>query len=74
MRLVSVPESDGARCPRCESALHERKPNSVARTWALVIAAAIFYIPANYYPVLSVVQLGAAPASQARSSAASRSW
>jgi len=25
----------------------------------LVIAAAIFYIPANYYPVLSVVQLGA---------------
>ena len=57
--LVSVPESEGERCPRCESALHERKPNSVARTWALVIAAAIFYIPANYYPVLSVVQLGA---------------
>src|SRR5215470_2311856 len=56
--LVSVPESEGERCPRCESALHERKPNSVARTWALVIAAAIFYIPANYYPVLSVVQLG----------------
>jgi paraquat-inducible protein A len=25
----------------------------------LVIAAAIFYIPANYFPVLSVVQLGA---------------
>jgi paraquat-inducible protein A len=57
--LVSVPERDDARCPRCESALHERKPNSIARTWALVIAAAIFYIPANYYPVLSVVQLGA---------------
>jgi len=56
--LVSVPEPDG-RCPRCDSELHERKPNSVARTWALVIAAAIFYIPANYYPVLSVVQLGA---------------
>ncbi|MGC1890870.1 MAG: paraquat-inducible protein A, partial [Stellaceae bacterium] len=33
--------------------------NSVARTWALVIAAAVLYIPANYYPVLSVVQLGA---------------
>jgi paraquat-inducible protein A len=31
----------------------------VARTWALVIAAAIFYVPANYYPVLTVVQLGA---------------
>jgi paraquat-inducible protein A len=57
--LVSVPEPDDPRCPRCDSALHERKPDSVARTWALVIAAALFYIPANYYPVLSVVQLGA---------------
>jgi paraquat-inducible protein A len=57
--LVSVPWPDDPRCPRCDSALHERKPNSVARTWALVIAAAVLYIPANYYPVLSVVQLGA---------------
>ena len=57
--LVSVPEPDDPRCPRCDSILHERKPDSVARTWALVIAATIFYIPANYYPVLSVVQLGA---------------
>ena len=57
--LVSVPEPGDPRCPRCDSILHERKPNSVARTWALVIAAVIFYIPANYYPVLSVVQLGA---------------
>ena len=56
--LVSVPRASDPRCPRCESALHERKPDSVARTWALVIAAAILYIPANYYPVLSVVQLG----------------
>jgi len=57
--LVSTPHYEDDRCPRCESALHARKPNSIARTWALVIAAAIFYIPANYYPVLSVVQLGA---------------
>src|SRR5438045_5616791 len=57
--LVSVPLPDDLRCPRCESILHERRPNSVARTWALVIAAAVLYIPANYYPVLTVVQLGA---------------
>ena len=57
--LVSVPQYEDGRCPRCESALHARKPNSIARTWALVIAAAILYIPANYYPVLTVVQLGA---------------
>src|SRR4029077_823974 len=57
--LVSAPPADDPRCPRCGSPLHARKPDSVARTWALVIAAAILYIPANYYPVLTVMQLGA---------------
>ena len=57
--LVSAPREDDPRCPRCYSKLHERKPDSVARTWALVIAAALLYIPANYYPVLTVIQLGA---------------
>ncbi|MGH7030645.1 MAG: paraquat-inducible protein A, partial [Stellaceae bacterium] len=57
--LVSLAQPDDRRCPRCGSILHRRRPNSVARTWALVIAAAILYIPANYYPVLTVVQLGA---------------
>ncbi len=57
--LVCVPTSDPSRCPRCTSVLHRRKPDSVARTWAFTIAAAILYVPANTYPVLTVVQLGA---------------
>ena len=61
--LVSAPsEHEGAhdgRCPRCGAALHERKPNSLSRTWALVIAGAVLYIPANVYPVLTVMQGGA---------------
>ena len=57
--LVCVPAGTGERCPRCGSRVHERKPDSVARTWALVIAAAVLYIPANVYPVLTVIQLGA---------------
>jgi paraquat-inducible protein A len=57
--LVSVPTHDHARCPRCGSALHGRKPDSIDRTWAFAIAGAIFYIPANYYPVLTVIQMGA---------------
>ncbi len=57
--LVSRPHPHDRRCPRCGGVLHPRRPDSVARTWALVIAAAILYIPANYYPVLTVVQLGA---------------
>ena len=57
--LVSPPRLDDPRCPSCQSVLHARKPDSIARSWALVIAAAVLYIPANYYPVLSVVPLGA---------------
>lgn len=57
--LVSAGPPREDRCPRCESALHPRRRYSIQRTWALVIAAAILYVPANYFPVLSVVQLGA---------------
>jgi paraquat-inducible protein A len=47
-----------AQCPRCGSALHARKPNSIPRTWALLLAAAIMYVPANIYPVMTVISLG----------------
>jgi len=56
--LVSVPTGHDARCPRCGAALHARKPDSLHRTWAFVIAGAILYIPANYYPVLTVISAG----------------
>ena len=50
------------RCPRCGAAMHDRKPNSIARTWALVLAAFIFYIPANLLPITIVISLGKAQA------------
>ena len=53
--LVSRPspgEAEG-RCPRCAEELSFRKPQSVQRTWAYVIAAAVCYIPANLLPVLT---------------------
>jgi paraquat-inducible protein A len=40
------------RCPRCRARLHERKPYSLALTTALVIAAAVLYVPANVLPVM----------------------
>jgi paraquat-inducible protein A len=46
------------RCPRCGAALHSRKPDSIARTWALVIAALVFYVPANMLPITQVTSLG----------------
>jgi paraquat-inducible protein A len=42
-----------SRCPRCHARLHERKPHSLAITTALVIAAAVLYVPANVLPVMS---------------------
>lgn len=45
-------------CPRCGAVLHQRKPNSITRTWALVIAAFICYIPANLLPMTVVTSLG----------------
>jgi len=45
-------------CPRCGSTLHQRKPNSLKRTRALVLAAIIFYIPANLLPVTVVISFG----------------
>jgi paraquat-inducible protein A len=57
--LVNPLQFEHQLCRRCDSRLHYRKPNSILRTWALIIAAAVLYVPANYFPVLTVVQLGA---------------
>lgn len=57
--FINARHSEHQRCQRCDSRVHPRKPNSIARTWALVLAAAVLYVPANFFPVLTVVQLGA---------------
>ncbi|MBM4199899.1 MAG: paraquat-inducible membrane protein A, partial [Gammaproteobacteria bacterium] len=61
-RKVSRPapgtRSRAERCPRCGTPLHARKPDSLARTWALTLTAAILYIPANLLPIMTVVMSG----------------
>ncbi|MGA7780106.1 MAG: paraquat-inducible protein A [Paraburkholderia sp.] len=39
-------------CPRCGAPMHMRKPDSLARTWAFLLAAMVLYIPANVLPVM----------------------
>ncbi len=51
------PESLG-KCPRCKTPLHIRKSNSIQRTIALMIAAAVLYVPAQMLPIMTVVELG----------------
>jgi len=52
-----APHSHDTCCPRCGAHLHLRKPDSTARTWALLIAAMILYIPANVLPMMHTSSL-----------------
>jgi len=56
-RLVSrrTDFSAPALCPRCGTLLHFRRPRSVTRCWALLIASFILYIPAN---TLTIMETG----------------
>jgi paraquat-inducible protein A len=53
------PISD-VRCRRCGSHLHFRKPDSINRTIALMMAAVVLYVPANLLPILTIRELGIA--------------
>ena len=50
-------------CPRCGSAMHLRKNDSIQRTLALLITACLLYIPANLYPIMITDQLGSSEGS-----------
>ena len=59
-QLLSRPASatEPGFCRRCGEKLEFRRHGSIETTWALVIAAAICYIPANALPVLNTTTLG----------------
>lgn len=46
------------RCVRCRVRLHRRKPDSLHRTAALVATGLVLYLPANLYPVLTLISFG----------------
>lgn len=48
----------GQICTRCHAPVYPRCPGSLARTWALLITAAILYIPANLLPIMVVSSFG----------------
>jgi paraquat-inducible protein A len=45
-------------CPRCGKVLALRRHNMFQRTWALLLAAVICYIPANLLPVMNTMKPG----------------
>ncbi|MES2821785.1 MAG: paraquat-inducible protein A [Pseudomonadota bacterium] len=52
------PGQKSQACTRCGARVHGRRPNSLARTWALLITAALLFIPANLLPIMSVSSFG----------------
>ena len=54
----AVCRCDAQCCPRCGAAVYIRRHNSVQRSWALLITAAILFIPANLLPVMTVSEFG----------------
>ena len=58
---VMPPDSD--HCSRCAAHVHERKPNSMAVSWSLLITAIILLFPANLLPIMTVTSFGTVSAS-----------
>jgi paraquat-inducible protein A len=56
-QVSRAPGAGRAHCPRCGATLHLRKPDSLTRTWALLAAAAILYVPANLLPIMTTSSL-----------------
>lgn len=56
--FLSIEKEDHQRCLRCNTPLHHRVKDSVQTTWALLFTAVILLIPANLYPVMTVIRFG----------------
>ncbi|MFK8068490.1 MAG: paraquat-inducible protein A [Gammaproteobacteria bacterium] len=56
--IVKVDGSGELFCPTCDSRVSLRIRRSLSRTWAWLLTAVFFYIPANFLPVITTAQLG----------------
>jgi paraquat-inducible protein A len=55
--LVSTVAAADALCPRCGFSMHARKPNSLQRTAAYLVAAVALYVPANTLPIMATASV-----------------
>jgi paraquat-inducible protein A len=58
MRKPALANGEKALCPRCGYELYTHRHNVVQRSLALVIAALLLYIPANFLPIMKLNLLG----------------
>ena len=57
-RLPELEPGASARCPRCSKELWRRREDSLNRTLALTLAAAVLYVIANSVPMLGLTIVG----------------
>src|SRR4051812_13391283 len=57
-RVAALRAHQAALCRRCGSVLDESKSGTVIPTLAFSLAALIFYIPANIFPILTMQRYG----------------
>ena len=57
MRKPELAEGQLAECPRCGHDLYHHRSQVVRRSLALVIAALLLYVPANFLPIMQLNQL-----------------
>jgi paraquat-inducible protein A len=57
-RLPGLADGASARCPRCDEELWRRRDDSLNRTFALTVAAALLYVIANSVPMLELTVMG----------------
>jgi paraquat-inducible protein A len=57
-QLARLVPGAACRCARCGAQLHWRRPDSLRRTWALLLTSLVLYIPANLLPIMTVQSMG----------------
>lgn len=60
LQLQNLSKGEQACCPRCGASLMKYRPAMVDKVFAYSLAGLIFYVPANYLPVMTFEMLGLA--------------
>jgi paraquat-inducible protein A len=58
LREVELKSGHTAICPRCGASLYRKTTESLSRTLALCLAATLFFMIANIYPILGIESRG----------------
>ncbi|WP_298183198.1 paraquat-inducible protein A [uncultured Pseudomonas sp.] len=58
LRKPATSNGERVECPRCGYELYTHRPQVMRRSMALVIAALLLYVPANFLPIMHLNLLG----------------